>query len=574
MPEKQKPLDHWKDQIKKGIRYRSVFGKSKDWRRFKNYYRGTFYQKNQIYVNIMYSYARAMIPQIYFRNPRVLVTGMKPGLTMQARVVERIDNQLIRELGLKEQMKSMALDSFLCGRGPGIIGYDTEYGYKPEFASDEFEDSSLTSFNKKGERIEYNYNVKPGMPWFIRCNPEDFIVPWGTQRWNEAQWFAFRKMRPIKDIIEDPKYPSAGKKGLKGVYTSNLVRPEQTPQADREIQKFQETEDMNWVELWQIHDQRSGRVFVLSLDHDKFLRNDFDYLQMEGLPARVLGFNEDPDFFWWTPDAKYIEPQQLEINDIRTMAAKHRRAGLIKILYDKGVLGKDELSKLLDPDVKAAVAVDSGQHMDIRKAVTLFQSHVPPDLYASARETREDMREIIGFSRNQLGAFEAPGGRRTAHEAEIVRAASQIRVDERRDTMADMLSSVVRAWNQLIFANWSTEKVIDVIGQDGARHWVRFTGKQIKGEFEFKVSPEESIPENKMTQKTEAEKFMELAAKIPGMNMQYLLESYASHFDWIDPKQLFPRPGKGNSPEQPIGFQEFAGMGQGGPGASRFPGLV
>jgi len=344
---------------------------------------------------------------------------------------------------------------------------------------------------------------------------------------------------------------------------------------EQSVRGWEEDSVNQWVELFEIHDKRTQSVMVLSLDHDQWLRKpEFDYLQVEGLPAEVLGFNEDPDYFWWAPDARMIEPQQEEINDIRTMAKRHRKVALLKVLYDKGMLSdKDEITKLMDADPKAAVAIDAGPNGDVRKAVALFQSHVPPDLITAAREVREDVREIVGFSRNQMGSFEESSGRRTATEASIVKAASMIRIDERRDVMADHLEKIVRKWNQLVFQNWSAERLIDIVGPDGARYWVRFTGQEIKGEFAYSINPEESIPEDKRTRRAEVLEFIQVAAQTPGADMKYLLESYASQLgDWLDPKMLFPGEGAGRSPERSMQFIDFMRM-QGNVG-SRFPGLA
>ena len=567
VPKGSKLLDYWKDSIKSGLRYRKLFGKSREWSVYKNMYRG-FWNKGIVPVNIIYGVGRSIIPQVYFRNPRIGVIPTRPGYTMHARVWERIDNYLLRELWLKYELKSSILDCYFCGRGPGILGYDTEYGFNPSFENDTYTDTSLTSFNRKGERIEYIDNVKSGMPWFLRCNPLDFVVPWGTSRWENAQWFAFRKMRTLRDIKEDPKYKN--KNNLKGIYKTRIEssNPESTP-------KFNEGNDYDeYVEIYQIHDKRTGRVFVLSMDHDKFLRDDFDYLQTEGLPADVLGFNEDPDYFWWTPDARQIVEQQLELNDVRTMAKKHRKVALLKMIYDKGMLKKDALSKLLDADPKAAVEIDVGVGGDVRKAVAFLQSHVPPDLISAAREIREDVREVIGFSRNQSGSFEESSGRRTAHEAEIVRAASMIRIDERRDIMADYLEKIIRKLNQQIARNWTQEKVVDVVGQDGKRYWIKYTGPEIAGEFNYKINPEEAIPMNQMTRRADAEKFMEIGSKLQGFNMQYVMEQWAQQFDWIDPKMLFPGEGAGRSPENAMQFNDFIKQTPGGGRNSSFPGLA
>jgi len=267
-------------------------------------------------------------------------------------------------------------------------------------------------------------------------------------------------------------------------------------------------------------------------------------------------------------------PQQEEINDIRTMAKRHRKVALLKVLYDKGLLSdKDEITKLLDSDPKAAVAIDAGPGGDVRKAVALFQSHVPPDLTTAAREVREDVREIVGFSRNQMGSFEESSGRRTATEASIVKAASMIRIDERRDTMADHLEKIIRKENQLIFQNWRGERLTDIVGPEGIRYWVRFTGPEIKGEFAYSINPEEAVPEDRRTRRAEIMEYIQVAAQTPGVDMQYLLEAYAGELgDWLDPKMLFPGEGPGRSPERAMQFIDFMRM-QGNV-ASRFPGLA
>ena len=253
------------------------------------------------------------------------------------------------------------------------------------------------------------------------------------------------------------------------------------------------------------------------------------------------------------------------------MARKHRRVGLLKMIVDKN-MPADELAKLLDGDVKAVARVDVGPQGDIRKQVAFLQSHIPPDLISYAREVREDVREIVGFSRNQMGSFEESSGRRTAHEAEIVRAASAIRIDERRDIMADHLESIMRSTNQIIFKNWNAERIIDIVGDDGARYWVRFTGEEIKGEFHYGIDPEEALPQNAQTRRADAEKFIEISQRVPGINMQYIVQQWGKTFDWLDPKMLMPQDeGAGRSPEKAMLFSDL--IRKQGQGQSNFGGL-
>lgn len=554
-------LKEVQDAIRLGIRYRTVYGRSAEWGLYKNMYRG-FWGDKIVPVNILYAVARALIPQLYFRNPRVEVLPTKPGFGPHAQVLTKCDNYLIHETGVKKECKRLILDAYISGVGCGIRGYDSEYGYSPSFMVDDYfelTDTSNTQTDDKGKRIEYSDIIKPGMPWFMRCNPLDFVVPWGSYSWEECRWFAFRKMRPLQDVKEDPKYSNTS--NLKAPYKSVADRPNEGGSSTK-INLLGEEPKEEFVELYQVHDKRTKRVYTISLDHDKFLRNEYDYLQVETLPADVLQFNEDPDYFWCAPDARHIKVQQEEINDIRTMARAHRRVALLKVIADKNI-SKEELEKFLDGDPKTVMRVDVGSTGDIRKLIHMVQAHVPPDLTIAAREVREDIREIIGFSRNQMGAFEAPSGRRTAYETEVVRAASMIRVDERRDAMADLLTNVVRYYNQIIFQNWNDERVTDIVGPDGARYWVSYTGRQIAGEFDYKVNVEEAIPMDIRTRRNDALELIKTAAELQkivpnGPNLQYLLESYARQFgDWLDPQMLFPSQEFGRNPDKAMPFNMY-----------------
>jgi hypothetical protein len=228
------------------------------------------------------------------------------------------------------------------------------------------------------------------------------------------------------------------------------------------------------------------------------------------------------------------------------------------MIVDKAIM-PDELAKLLDDDVKSVCRVDLGPQGDIRRYVSLLQSHVPPDLISYAKETREDILQIIGFSRNQEGSFEAPSGRRTATEANIVQQASMIRVDERRDIVADHLTAIVKGYNNIIFENWNDSRVADIVGQDGAKYWVRFTGKELRGDYNYDVNPEETKPQSQDTRKQDAMELLQLAMKNPasGIDVAYLIQQMARQMDWVDPKLLCPGNGPGRSPENAMQFNDF-----------------
>ena len=123
--------------------------------------------------------------------------------------------------------------------------------------------------------------------------------------------------------------------------------------------------------------------------------------------------------------------------------------------------------------------------------------------------------------------------------------------------MADHLTDILKKLDQIVSEAWSTGRVIDVVGPDGARYWIRFTGDEIKGEYAYDINPEEAMPENKLTRRQEMLQFMQIAKDVPGINMPYLMKAYAHQFEWLDPKMLFPQDEPGRSPEKAMDFPDM-----------------
>jgi len=512
-PHKEK-IEKWKNDIELGIKYREKCGgTAAEWRRYREYYRGEF-ASNIVPVNLIFSFGRSLIPRIYFRNPHVVVTALKPGYEAQARIVEALDNWIIEEIGIKKQIKRMCLHAYLYGTAFGKIGYDSEYGYQPPAREEALYMEGLEQLDKKGFRLEYNANVKPGMPWFLATHPIDVVVPWGVDDLKNTPWIAHRFYRTLEDVKQDPRFKNTS--NLKATYRIDDGR--ELGEARKDIYNEAVENDLNLVELWEIRDYKRGEVSVICFDHDKFLYGpEKDDFQIEGLNFESLVFNEDDYSVWGISDVKIIEPQQQEINELRTQMVHHRRIALRKLLVDENKLTDDEIEKMISEDIGAVVKCKGSPS----EAVMPFQvSGIPQDLLLHDRQIMQDVREMLGFSRNQLGEFDA-STRRTATEARIVQIASQLRTDERRDAVADLLQSVIKKINQIIFSYWSKPQIMQVVGPMGVQ-WVEFTGEDIRGEYNIEVSPEEALPVDSRTRRADAVQFYQMFAGNPNIDQRAL----------------------------------------------------
>ena len=418
---------------------------------------------------------------------------------------------------------------------------------------------TLVQFDEKtGDRLEYNDLIKPGTPWVSRVRPEFFMVPYGSGRLAEAPWVARLYIRHLDDVKRDPRLVSTKDLKANAITTFDWFREQKLHQ------KMPDQNYGDFVFLWEIRDLKTGKLMIMQDGHKKFLYNEKDYLQKFGNPYMELTFNYDPITFWGLPDSKYLEDQQLAINEARTIQMETRRIAKLRFMYDENIIDEDEVMKVITEDVGCGIKVNGPP----KEAVHIFQPYVSSDFNIDVDAIRKDAREISGFSRNQIGEFE--GGRRTATETQIVNMASQIRVSERKDMLADLLVNIVEKYNQYIFSEWNTQQVEDIIGPDGKRYWVSFTHKQIDSKYAFRIDPESGTPISSETRKQEAimvAQYLQNSPVVaiamqsgqkPPYNLAAIDRYVLEQFEGVPVEEIMPpSQGMGRNPEQPIGLEEL-----------------
>jgi len=477
VPPDKEELKKWQDRIRAGEEFRKTKAFESKWPIWRNWLRGIF-AEGTMPNNMIYGLYKSFIPRVYFRTPRVVVVPTRPQAYYQALIVETLDNWILREIKIKKQVKRIIGDAFWFGLGGGKVGFDSEFGYFP--TETELSEGSLpgeTWRNKAGNLIEYNADVKPGMPWFLRVKPCNVAFPWGAENTESVPWAADMVVRGLEDVKEDPKYDN------KAELEANFKVDAKDPKLSQYKEEF--------VKLWEIRDLKSGMMMVISLDHDKFLLKEKDRLQTEGLSYTFLGFNEDLDQIWPVSDAQVLEPKQRELNEIDTQLMKHRRICLVKFLFDMNLIDEDEVDKLVGEEVGAGIKC-KGKPAD---GVMEFHSTIPAELIDLKRIGREDMRELIGFSRVEMGEFQGKT-HVTKEEVQRVGRGSEIRMSERGDIVADLLKDAIAKINQIVFTVWKKPRFVQVIGPDLMRYWVEYTGEDLRGEYNYDAEPIEEVPQD------------------------------------------------------------------------------
>jgi len=442
----------WLDQIRQGIEWRKKHAKQQDWERWRKYYRGEW-PKGTLPVNLFFRMLRTVVPRVYFRNPSISVVATKPGYEQQvfAQLIERVDNKLLKVMDVKNQMKRIIHNTWMFGTGAGKLGFGAEFTPTPDIFDTAAPEENRVSLNR---RVEYNSNISANMPWFMSVHPGSLIVPKGLMQFADTPWVAMWIKRSVDDVQSDPRL-----KNVKNLHSSNL-------KSFGDTGSLSEPQRNDEIDLVEIRDRRTRKVIILApYSSDRVLYYGDDELQSNNRSnIYPVVFNPDDEIFWGVPDSVILEPQQLELNEIRTLQMKHRRISMLKLVYKRNAISKDELEKMLNGEVMAAVEI-TGELSDID---TIEVGHIPDSLYTASAEVQSDVRDQMGFSRNQGGEYASQKSHNapTAMEAQIVQAASEIRVDERRDGIADILVNIFEDANVLVFDKWKDEEVVQVMGPE------------------------------------------------------------------------------------------------------------
>ncbi len=556
----------WMVEIGRGLEFRRQYGMEDQWAEAEGLFNHVMEDGLLPGPNIVASTGDALLASLMVPNPYIMVKPIiptKPAIR-GARILESVDNMLHNQLEIGQEMENAALHSYLWGRGILKIGYDSEYGYEP---SEDVGGASsplgmtLTQFDTKHNRIEYGA-TKPGMPWVSSVLPHDFVVPWGCRDIRTTPWVAHRIIRHIDSVKADPKY--AHTQRLQPVLS--LEDHVKSYQRVRNVYRIGEDMtivgpgqgDREYVELWEIHDRRTGKIYVVVAGHNDFIRETQDWLQIEGqLPFVSFSLVPAARNFWVTPDTIYLKPSQSELIDITVQGQKQRRASVLKFLIERGFMTEEELEKLLSSEVGLAAFYEMGRNP--QTGLHVLQPGTNQQLFMEASQVRADAQEVVGFNRNQVGQYTS--GRRSATEASYVQQGASLRMSRRQMVLRRAYCDLYKVLNNIITDFWQTPQLTSVFGPAGEQLVQSFTGPELKGRYRYDVMFNSENGDTLQSRRMLAMQMFQMLGKA-GVDPRLLMDNMVSAFNDPELTAYF-----GSIPQQQAQqgqqmAQAGAGMGQ------------
>lgn len=527
---KERTVTEWFEEIDEGLKFRQVFGKEETWRTNEQAFYGEKANTGGG-PNLFLSTGDALLSALTVPKPMISVTPNQERYAAFAPVVEAIDNQLMNALHVPEVVEDAAIHAFLWGRGIVKVGFDSLYGYGKD-VDPEGLGSTRTQYDRSG-KFRLEGGGRPGMPWVSASLPHDVVVPWGTKDLRNCPWISHRIVRHIDSVRADKKYSNT--KSLQPTISmSGFVESYHTTLDDHAtsgvMSRYENKDKVQFVELWENHDFYTRKVYVTATGSQAFHRRKPDALQLDGLPFVGMSFIPRARNFWVPSDAFQLRQCQAELDDISLQASAQRRVSILKGIVDADALEEEDLARLLSPEMAAVVRVKANG----RSLKEIFQTigggnAMNAVLYQDAEYVRRNARELVGFSRNQVGEFQ--GARTTATEVETVGKASDNRMGRRQNIIRRLYLDIFRKINQTIFAFWRRPMVIKVIGESGAESWVRFTGDMLAGDYALSLEFSSEIVQTQNDRGREALQLYQMIGQDPSVNRQALADLIIASFN-------------------------------------------
>lgn len=507
----QPDLGFWHTALKeaKAFRYQRAF--ESQWDIWRAHMRGD-YADGVMPVNLFFKMIRTLVPRVYFRNPRVVFSPTQPAPEYIALslILERVVNILLTEMRIKYQLKAMVYNTFMFGTGIGKLGLDTEYNPIIQAISS----PAVIRNRTQTVRLEYNSRINENSPWFLSVHPGEFLVPAYTRSLDSSRWYAHQICRDRDDVMADPRYKNQHKIGKQN--------PNTMARRSADIERRINGQNEDDVILYEIYDKKTGRIFVVDENTQVVLLDEVSpALVNKQLNVFPLIFNPDDLYFWGLPDARVLDPQQREANETRTAIMRHRRMTAARLLAKKNAVLIEEAAKIRDGLGDPFIWLEANASMNDVKDIGSLD--IPRGLQLSMGLIQQDVQEYLGLGANQFGEYAPGSAERSATEANIVHSATQIRIDERRDITADTLVNIVEQIIRVLFATWSGEKIVDLVGPHGQSIWVQFaTGAFKESDYSVIIDPDSSLPETRAVKFARAQQMYALLSKNPLIDPQLL----------------------------------------------------
>lgn len=459
---------------------------------------------NQAWANLM-----AIIPTLYWRNPRVLAKAKRPQDIMSAPVLESGIQHWITKIGTQRVTQRLIVDAHCFPFALSKLGFrvkDVAVAVKVDRTTgglevvDESEEIDLSEFDVEQRMLQVGER-----PVLKRVSLLSAWIDPLCADFEESEWLCEEVVRHVDEVKDDPKYKNTSKLKSTGkisdIFATNSAPTRGAPYMHENqgpytsaiggVAKVRDSQ----IVLWEFWHKIERRLYVIVPDQGVCLRDEdwpypfFPYKAVQlGVPVPDTPYPMPPNSVW--------KPQQRELNNLRTYTLDHIKREIPKHLVDAGKCDNQAQQDLRE-GVQQIVFV-SGNPNEIH--ATLPGAPVSSDVWRAEATIKQDIISITGLPDFQR-ATATPDT--TATEQRLIANATAARIDYQRAQIAEMVKWVASGIHKLLRVYWDKPEWIRVTGKSDWEYR-QIDAEALGGEYEIEIEVGSQLPPDRETEKKRA----------------------------------------------------------------------
>lgn len=487
--------------------------RSKMWKRNKAWLRCDWNvdgqkDESEFHVNTPFADFHTVRPSLVFKAPYINVEAKKPEFEkdengeilkdengkptiksdnyLAARLLQTRINHEIKQIGLKAVIKR-------------CVGHSNGY-YGIGWAKVGYQGLTVSLFNNDRDN-KTNY-------WVDWVDPRDVIFDWTAVEAKKMHWIAQRITMSRERVKE---------LGLKIPDHYNVKLADHLEERNKQAEagngsSFDERTSSDLIVFYEYHDldQRTVDWVLIDGSADTWFfmaETSVDPYPFEGSCFKPLVLTEDDDDLIGITDIEPVKDHILALNRMRTREVYHMDNYGTGVFYEDGAIDEKQKDNYKNTPFGFMTKLKAG---GINKVKIEGTPSMGSDHYNMSSVLKEEIRNTIGITDYQQGGASV---QRKATEAQIIRSDATLRVEDKRDVIADFVIEIVRALAAMIqefddemdFYDIANEEFgddyVEVLKREyGYNPKIPFLGisrEQIQGEFNFSFNIEDMIMQPK-----------------------------------------------------------------------------
>ena len=277
--------------------------------------------------------------------------------------------------------------------------------------------------------------------------------------------------------------------------------------------------------------------------------------KIDGFPFEPLRLAESIDERWSPSPILEAEGIQMEMDEMRETMNRHIVNARPVKLFDDLILDPDTVNKLAGRDKGAWKGIKGLSGMSSEVIKVFNDDALPSDFYGHYQRNDNEMISILGSSPNDQ--LQITGS--TATESQQVAVKSANATGSQIDVFEDFLRRVIRKAKQIMIATYTTERITEIVGPDGSKYWVGWTGSALQ-DTDMSIEAGSTEREDSNQKQQVAINMLSAMSKIQGMDVLKLAMDVLRRSNYRNPEsyklqQMAPPP----APSQPQAGQSLPG---------------